>query len=201
MNSSGENLAKYYVTQAEDASSGHIHVYSKRRNSIQVPEQKTYELKQNSFISKLRRNSIPDYLPFEKKTDYDPNCLICQAKPKALVPDECSTQDDLLEISLPAPTEIPPTTFLTPVEPKKISSSRRLSLPLIIPIARVTPNEQNDIINVKSLRRYKKKYIIKVPCSSRSFQNIVIANFLINRLKTRPCKFPFGSTSSCISLK
>ena len=169
MYSSEENLvAKYYVTQGEDTSSGHVHVYSKRRNSIQVPAQRTYEFeleetpaKEKSFINQLRRNSVPCHLPFEKKMDYDPNCTICRSRPHVLVPDECSTQDEEIEISLPAPIEIPPTpallpAFLTPVEeikPAKTISFRRPSLPVITEITPLVPTEQNAVVKVKSTRR------------------------------------------------
>ena len=203
MYSSAENLAaKYYVTQGEDTSSGHVHVYSKRRNSFQVPAQRTYEFeleerpaKEKSFINQLRRNSVPCHLQFEKKTDYDPNCIICQARPHILVSDEFSSQeDDEIEISLPAPIEIPSTpallpAFLTPVEeikPAKTISFRRPSLPVITEITPLIPTEQNAVVKVKSTRRASMPTVPTVPILVKTLTPVKETNVAPTLIMVKP---------------
>ena len=90
---------KYYVTEAEEEPN-HVHVYSKRRNSINESDQRPETRKDprrnsdnDTNISKpanikQRRNSlqVPSHLPFANKPRYDPECIICQDKFKLKLP-------------------------------------------------------------------------------------------------------------------
>ena len=88
---------KYYVTEAEEEPN-HVHVYSKRRNSLNESDQRPETRRKNSDNDtknpskpaniKQRRNSlqVPSHLPFANKPRYDPDCIICQDKFKLKLP-------------------------------------------------------------------------------------------------------------------